>query len=57
MVVYDHHFLIDLYGAIVYLADTDTTHIFIIINSTDQNLGTSIRITFRCRDIIQDRFK
>ena len=39
------------------LADTDTANIFIIINGTDQYLCALVRITFRSRNVVDDRLK
>ena len=49
--------LIDLNRSVADFADTDTADIFIIVNGADQSLSRSIRITFRCRDVFNDRFK
>ena len=49
--VHQHHFLVDSDLTVVYFTDTDTTYIFIVVDGTDQNLGTCIRITFRSLDV------
>ena len=52
--VYDDHFLVDPDGAVVYLSDTDTAHIFIIVYGADQYLGSGLRITLRSGDVVDD---
>ncbi len=49
VVVTDDHILVYTDGTVVYFTDTDTSYIFIIINGTDQYLGSRIRISFRER--------
>ena len=51
VVVHDHYFLIDFYGAVINFTDTDTADIFIIVNGADEDLGTGFRISFRSRDV------
>ena len=51
VMVHQHHFLVDSDLTVVYFTDTDTTYIFIVVDGTDQNLGTCIRITLRSRDV------
>ena len=46
VVVTDDHILVYTDGTVVYFTDTDTSYIFIIINGTDQYLGSRIRISF-----------
>ncbi|CDA98224.1 putative uncharacterized protein [Lachnospiraceae bacterium CAG:215] len=57
MMVDEHHFLIDCDRSVVHFADTDPSHIFIIIDRTDQNLSWSFRIALRSRNVIDDRLK
>ena len=57
MVVDDHHLLVDLNASVVYLAYADPSHIFIVVNGADQNLGAGVRISFRCRNVIDNGFK
>ncbi len=57
VVIHNHSVLIDFQTAVVYFAHTDTSHIFIVINGTDQNLCAGIRVSFRRRDILQNGFK
>ena len=54
MVIYNHAFLVVLNGAVVYFPDSNSSHIFVIINGTYKNLGVSLRISLRLRDIIND---
>ena len=49
--------LIYFYGAVINLADTNTSYILIVINGTDQYLCSGIRIALRSRNIIKDRIK
>ena len=56
-VVDNDNVLVDRKCTTVYLADTDTSDILIVINCTDQHLGRTIFVAFRSRDIIQDRLK
>ena len=51
VMVHQHHFLVDSDLTVVYFTDTDTTYIFIVVDGTDKNLCTCIRITFRSRDV------
>ena len=53
----DDNILIDTDHAVIYFADADAADIFVVIDRTDQYLCTCIRIPFRCRNVIQDRFK
>ena len=57
VVVTDDHILVHTDGTVVYLTDTDTTYIFIIINGTDQYLGSSIRISFGSGNVVNDRLE
>ena len=57
MVVDDHHLLIDLNASVIYLAYADPSHIFIVVNGADQNLGAGFRIALRCRNVINYGFK
>ena len=52
MVIADDNILIYLNGSVINLAHTDTTNIFIIVNGTDECLGTCIGIALRGRDIV-----
>ena len=42
---------------ILYFTYTNTSYIFIVVDGADKNLGISIRITLRSRDIFQDCLK
>ena len=55
--IHDHHLLIYLKRSVVNLTDTDAPHILVIVDGTDQYLCAKIRISLRCRDIIQNCFK
>ena len=57
MMVDNNHILIDGDGTVIYLSDTDTSDIFIVIDGADQYLGWSFRVSFRCGNVIKDRFK
>ncbi len=57
MMVHNHTFLIYFEGSVIHFADTDSSHILIIINGADQNLGLSLRISFRSRNIFKNRLK
>ncbi len=50
--VAEHDLLIHGDLAVVYLADADASHIFIVINGTDQYLGSGIGIALRCGNIV-----
>ena len=52
VVVTDDHILVYTDGTVVYFTDTDTSYIFIIINGTDQYLGSRIRISFGSGDVV-----
>ena len=43
--------------SIVNFSYTDTSHIFIIIDCTDEHLGGGVRISFRGRDVFQNRLE
>ena len=55
--VYNHNFLINLEAAVINLTYTDTADEFVVINSRYKHLCVSIRVTFRCRNVINDTFK
>ena len=57
MGVYNHVFLIHLDRTVVDLTDSDPSHIFIVVNRTDQNLGRFLRISLRRLDMFNDRIK
>ena len=50
--VADNYFLIDLDGAVVYFADTNTAYIFVIVNGADKYLSTDFGVAFRCRNVV-----
>ena len=50
VVVTDDHILIHTDGTVVYLTDTDTSYIFIIIDGTDQYLGSCLGVDLRERE-------
>ena len=54
MCIDDDRILIDLDDAVVYLADTDTSDVFVIINGTDEHLRTCIGISLGSRYIIKN---
>ena len=47
----------DADGTVIYLTDTDTSDILIIINGADQYLGVGFRIALRRGDIVEDRLE
>ena len=53
----DDNVLIDLDSAVVYLADTDSSHVFVVVDRADQNLCTGIRITLRSGNVLDDGIK
>ena len=52
--VYDHTVLSCADDSVIHLADTDPADVLVIIDRTDQHLGTRVRISFRRRDIVDD---
>ena len=54
VVVTDDHILIHTDGTVVYLTDTDTSYIFIIIDGTDQYLGSCLGVTFGSGNVVDD---
>ena len=50
----DNNFLIHADGAVVHFPDTDTAHIFIVVDGADQYLGRRVRVSFRGRNVVQD---
>ena len=54
VVVTDDHILIHTDGTVVYLTDTDTSDIFIIIDGTDQYLGSCLGVTFGSGNVVDD---
>ena len=57
MVIDNYYFLIDADGSVIHLADSDPSYIFIIVDGTDQYLGSGFRITFGSRNILKDCLK
>ena len=57
MVVQKGHFLIHGDFSVLYLADTDPSHIFIVVDGADQYLGIRFWIALRSGDIFQDSLK
>ena len=45
--------LIDLDDTVLYFTDTDTSNVFVIVDGTDQDLGSGSLITFGSGDIAQ----
>ena len=43
--------------AVVHLAHTDTSYIFIVVDRADEQLEIAVRVARRCRDILDDRIK
>ena len=54
VVVDDIGLLIQLQGTVIDLTDADTADELVIIDGGYQHLGIRLRITLRCRDIIED---
>ena len=57
MHVQHNNLVIDVNRAVFNLADTDTPHIFTVINRRNQRLQRCIGVTLRCRDMLYNRFK
>ena len=57
VVVADDDLLIDGDRAIVNLADTDASHILIVVDGADQHLRACLGIALRRGDIVEDRLK
>ena len=57
MMVTDDNFLVYLDCAVVNLADTDTSYIFVVIDGADQYLGACIGISLGSGDIIDNGLK
>ena len=55
VMVDDDNLLIDGNLAIIHFADADSADVFVVINGTDQQLQTSIRVALVSRDVVQDR--
>ena len=57
VIIHPNNLLSDSDGTVVDFTDTDSSYIFIIINSRNQDLGALLRIAFRRRYIIDDRLE
>ena len=57
MMVHHQGLLVHTDGAVLHLADTDTAHELIVVNGGHQHLCGGLRITLRCRDVVQNRIK
>ncbi len=57
MMVHHQSLLVHADGAVLHLADTDTAHELIVVNGGHQHLCGGLRITLRCRDVVQNRIK
>ena len=57
MVVHNRDFLVHANRTVVHLAHADATHILVVVDCADQNLGRCLRISLRCRDVVDDGFK
>ena len=57
MMVYNNYILVDRNRSVIDFSNTDTANVFIVIDGADQHLCTCIRIPFRCRNVIQNRFE
>ena len=54
MMVHQRTILVHTDHTIIYLTNTDTAYILIVVNGTDQYLGTCVWISLRSRDMIDD---
>ena len=52
VVVDDNHFLVDLYRTVVHFSHADSAHVFIIVDSADENLGSGFRVAGGGGDIV-----
>ena len=52
MMVDHDHILVDADGTVFDFTHTDTTYIFVVVDSADQNLRRSLRISFRSRNVV-----
>ena len=57
MVVDQKDILIDADGAVLHLADTDSSHVLIIIDGADQYLCVGVRVAGRRRNVFDDGLK
>ena len=57
MMIHDNNILVYADFSIVHFTDTDTTYIFIVVNSADKHLCSGIRITLRGRDVVKNSLK
>ena len=57
MMVHQRTILVHTDHTIIYLTNTDTAYILIVVNGTDQYLGTCVWISLRSRDMIDDRLE
>ena len=55
--VHNHNILIYFDDAVVNLAHTDTTYIFVVIDGADQYLGAGFRVTCGSGNVLQDGLK
>ena len=53
---YDH-ILVYTDGSVINFTDSDTSYVFVIIDGADQYLCAGFRITFWCRNIVQNRLE
>ncbi len=53
----DDHFLIDLYRAVIHFADADTSHVFVIVDGADEDLGARVGIALGCGNVLDDGVK
>ena len=57
VIINAYNFLSDSNGTVVDFTDSDSSYIFIIIYSRNQDLSTLLRIAFRSRNIVDDRLE
>ncbi len=54
MMVHHQRLLVHTDGTVLYLTDTDTAHELVVVNGGHQHLGGSLRVTLRCRNVVQN---
>ena len=57
VMVHQQNLLIQFQRTVVDFADTDSSHIFIVVDGADQHLNAQVRIAFRCRNILENGLK
>ncbi len=57
MLIYHDCVHADFDCAVIYFSDSDAADIFVVVDGADKNLGVSVRVALRSRDIIKDGLK